>query len=102
MARYQKFAPVGQYQAKHITTALTNQPIGDTQPDGGQSLGAVVVNTLGTSPVITLFNGTVTIAVITPTAPGVFTYNCECPGGLKITTTGSGFDITVTYLDLVV
>ena len=94
--RYRKSdASIGQHLYKHYTAAQ-----GVTAVDSsthGHFLSSVVINTLGTSLVITVQNGSDVIAVITPTQPEPFPYPVACDQGLKIGISGSGFDVTVIY-----
>lgn len=76
----------------------------------GTSLGAVLINTVGTSDQITLYNGSPNanaysskignaIAVIKPTAGAPLAYNVSCDYGLFYTVSGTAGDYTITYLD---
>jgi hypothetical protein len=69
---------------------------------GSGVLHSVVVNTLGTTPTIQLWDNTAAsgnkIGFITPTAPGTFLYDATFNTGLTVTTTGTvTADITVNY-----
>ncbi len=69
---------------------------------GAGILHTIVVNTLGTTPTIQLFDNTsaagTKIGLITPTVPGTFDYDVTFNTGLTIVTTGTaGSDITVCY-----
>lgn len=71
----------------------------------GTKLGAVVINKVGTTDTITLYNGSPNapkssvIGIITPVAGATFTYNCACDFGLYYTVAGTAGDYTITYLD---
>lgn len=97
--RLAKLSEFGEYKPYHFTAATSDQLI-DATHTHGTFVGYVVVGTLGTTPAITLGNGTTgtasnVISKITPTVPGTFMFECVCDSGLFIAITGSGFDITV-------
>ena len=104
-------ANVGGFNWTHITTATTTtifsgvgaSQASATSPANTGVLQDVVVNTLGTTPVISVYDAPTAvaanlIAVITPVANGnQFGSPIQLKAGLTIVTTGSGFDITVLW-----
>ena len=69
---------------------------------GAGILHTVVVNTLGTTPTIQLFDNTAAsgtkIGLITPTVTGTYDYDVSFNTGLTIVTTGTaGSDITICW-----
>lgn len=98
--RLAKISEFGEYNAYHFSAARADSLIASDHTHG-TFLGHVNVGTLGTTPVITLSNGTSgtpsnVIAVITPTAPGSWRFDCVCDRGLYVTITGSGMDVSIT------
>lgn len=71
----------------------------------GTFLGTVVINKVGTTDTITLYNGspnapiTSIIAIITPAAGASYAFNCACDKGLYYTVAGTPGDYTITYID---
>jgi hypothetical protein len=71
------------------------------------SLGSITINKVGTSDIMTLYDGHPSvlpnagriIAVITPTAGSTLQYLCSCDQGLFYTVAGTAGDYTVNYLD---
>lgn len=68
-----------------------------TLKPGPGFLRTVTVNTLGTTPVITLADGANTIAVITPTVPGTWIFDVAFLTNLQVTVAGTSPDITVSW-----
>lgn len=73
-----------------------------TIKSGAGILHTVVVNTLGTTPTIQLYDNTAAsgtkIGLITPTVTGTYDYDISFNTGLTIVTTGTaGSDITIVY-----
>jgi hypothetical protein len=105
MERLEKGSDVGEYQSYHFTAAQA-----ETQIDSnthGVFMGKFICGTVGTSPVITISNGPSAtssniIAVFKPTQWGYVDVGVACDRGLYVTITGSGFDITITALDMIV
>lgn len=70
-------------------------------------IGRVVINKVGTTDTITLYDGHPSwtiqpgqaFAVITPTAGGNYVYDAECLFGLYYTVGGTAGDYTITFLD---
>lgn len=67
-----------------------------TIKSGPGLLHTVTVNTFVAASAITLTDGANTIAVITPTAPGEFTFDCAFNTNLQITIVGAQ-DVTVNW-----
>ncbi len=73
----------------------------------GTKLGGVVINSLGTSDVITLYNGSpnsspagAAFAIISPAAGKPLPYNCTVDKGLYYSVTGTAAgDYTILYID---
>ncbi|SRR6266704_3843111 len=103
--RLAKVSMFGEYTPYRFFAAQANAAIDASTH--GHFLGHVVINTLGTSPVITLSNGpsstsTNIFAVITPTVTGSLDYEGVCDKGLYITIAGTGMDITVMANDMAI
>lgn len=75
----------------------------------GAFVGRVMVNNAGSAATLTLYNGSPSVlpdpgapfAVIPLTGATQIVYDCAVDKGLLYTITGSGFDMTLTYLDQV-
>lgn len=83
-------------------TNIINAQAAVVAKTGSGILHTVVVNTLGTSPTIQLWDNTAAsgtkIGNITPTVPGTFDFDLVFNTGLTITTAGTGgADITVIW-----
>lgn len=104
--RLAKLSEIGEYKPYHFTASQSDTII-DAAHVHGTFLGYVVVGTLGTTPVLTLGNGTTgtagnVISKITPTGPGVYAFQCICDQGLYVLLTGSGFDITIMVVGMAI
>lgn len=70
-------------------------------------VGRVIINKVGTTDTITLYDGNpnwvttpgTAFAIITPVAGANYVYDAECFFGLYYTVAGTAGDYTVTYLD---
>ena len=90
--------PIG-YSASYSN--LVNN-VTTTIKSGAGILHTVVVNTLGTTPTIQIYDNTAAsgtkIGLITPTVTGTYDYDVSFNTGLTVVTTGTGTaDITVTW-----
>lgn len=71
----------------------------------GTKVGAVIINKVGTTDTITLYNGspnapkTAIVAIITPVAGATYPYNCAFDQGLYYTVAGTAGDYTITFID---
>ncbi len=94
--RYSKSTNVGGYLPMHFNASQAKTAI-----DGnahGHVLGYVTAGTLGSGLVITLYNGTTVIGVLTPTQAQTFLFDQVCDQGLSVQLAGSGFDVNLGYL----
>jgi hypothetical protein len=97
--RLAKISEFGEYKPYRFTAAQSDTII-DVAHTHGTFLGHIVVGTIGTTPVITLGNGTTgtpanIFTKLTPTVAGSYDFECVCDNGLFVLITGSGFDITI-------
>jgi hypothetical protein len=104
MERLEKGSDVGTYQSYHFTAAQSDTAI-DSTGVHGHFVGRVVVGTVGTSTVITIGNGTTTVAAnvigkFTPTQWGYVDIGCTADKGLYVAIAGTGFDVTIMALDM--
>lgn len=100
--RLAKESQVGEYNPYHFTVAQADTLVAADHTHG-TFVGSVVVGTLGTTPVIKIGNGDTTtglISTITPTAPGVFPFECTADKGLHVFLSGTGFDVTIMALPM--
>lgn len=76
----------------HVSGAVTGYSV---TPSGGYSFVSMVVNTIpGNSGYIELKVGNDTLAIVTPTAPREFKYNCYLSDALTVSVTDAAADIT--------
>lgn len=92
----------------HISAVFTKNHSGTTHVTSKKEvfLGAVIINKVGTTDTITLYNGhpnaqtSSVIAIITPaTTRGDYQYQVRCLWGLFYTVAGTAGDYTITYQD---
>ena len=90
--------PIG-YSASYSNLVAN---VSSTIKSGAGILHTVVVNTLGTTPTIQIYDNTAAsgtkIGLITPTVTGTYDYDVSFNTGLTVVTTGTGTaDITITW-----
>lgn len=98
--RLARDSDVGEYIPYHFNALQAQTPLDSNSH--GHFFGGVLVGTLGTGLVISIYNGSTLLSKITPNAPDFFGAEFVCDAGLQIALAGTGFDITILALDMAV